>query len=135
MTPEQGEAERFEDIVRNETNGHLDRDDDGKYIDCEVRDAWFFWRKRAEIAIAERTELNAEIERLRERVRELAELHLIHGLRGIRKGSATNSLWWWRTSNNPGPFGLRALAESAECWLDDDFKKVPLVEWKARAGE
>lgn len=140
MTPEQiaAERERFIDAwMRSGKSYDLRFDHENrKFISWEVENHWWFsWMKRTEIAHAEKAELVAERDRLRDRVRELAELHLVHELRGIKKGSATDSAWWWRAaSGNAGRFGLLALAESAGCWFDDDFKKVPLAEWRARMG-
>ncbi len=131
MTPEQIEAERkrFEATFKHLMD--FSRGDDGEYRSNPTHAGFAGWQIRAEIAIAERAELLAENERLRERVKELSRDNLESILRDLRTGpdavSATEA-WGLRDS------GLNRLAEEAGVWFDDDGNEWSLDKWRERMG-
>ena len=114
MTPEQ-EADEFvlfQGFTRkkwNAAHGPLSMD-------------WSSWLARAEIAHAERAELVAERDRLRERVRELASEAL---MLWFDEESEHSAEFLWEFANESEP-EIMQLAEEAGCWFDD--------EWRARQG-
>jgi hypothetical protein len=127
MTPEQREAERkrFEAAFKHLMD--FSRGDDGEYRSNPTHAGFAGWRLRAEIAIAEREKQNAEIERLRERVRELAKNDLYEWLQDLH----ATAEFAWRVA----PDRILGIAHEAGVWFDDDGNEVPLAEWKARVGE
>lgn len=88
------------------------------------------WWKRAAIAHAEQAELQAEIDRLRERVRELAKEKLI---RWSLETRGYFSKFLWEFANKNGSEVLQ-LAHEAGVWFDDDGNEVPLGVWKGMVG-
>lgn len=105
---------------------------DPQFMYSHTRCAERAWMKRAEIAIAREAEQQAEIERLRERVKELASARLFNELANAHKlmgGGSAKHMW---DMKHPA---LLQLAEEAGVWFDDDGNEVPLADWKAMVGE
>lgn len=132
MTPDEIEAERERFISTRDSRRHPVRGFGDQIVDPESCG----WLSRAAIAHAEKAELQEEIDRLRERVRELAKerLHRIISDDADAMFPRGSRGWWALARDERSGAWLLQLAHEAGCWFDDDGVEVDLNKWKGMVG-